>query len=52
MRKPRRTFDGFRHYCALCGYDIIIGRAKVGRVVFPGGVCYHCYKKHHKEKFK
>lgn len=40
----RKRRDPYWRACARCETDIIVGRAKIGRAVFPGGVCYHCYK--------
>lgn len=29
--------------CRRCNAAIPVGRWKVGRVIFPGGVCYPCW---------
>lgn len=30
--------------CKKCGDKIIVGKDKLGRSVFPGGICYSCWK--------
>jgi hypothetical protein len=31
--------------CRRCKQPIVVGRDKIGRVVFPGGVCFQCWKR-------
>ena len=33
-----------RRKCTKCGEFIGVGKNKIGRVVFKGGVCYNCWK--------
>ena len=45
--------DGLdRRICQLRKSGIVIGKGKVGRVVFPGGVCFDCYRKTKAKMFK
>ncbi|HQR06022.1 MAG TPA: hypothetical protein PLN21_04320 [Gemmatales bacterium] len=49
-RKKRNGYD--RRTCAQCKSRIIVGKEKVGRVIFPGGVCFDCYRQTKSKKFK
>jgi hypothetical protein len=52
MNIERGTVRRDRRTCARCKSRINIGTGKVGRVVFPGGVCYECYRQTKSKKFK
>ncbi|HEY1375177.1 MAG TPA: hypothetical protein VGF55_00195 [Gemmataceae bacterium] len=48
-----KTKDGRdRRTCARCKARIVVGAEKVGRVIFPGGVCFDCYRQTKPKKFK
>ena len=38
--------------CARCKSRIVVGAEKIGRVIFPGGVCFDCYRQTKSKKFK
>lgn len=41
-----------KRVCKQCGEKITVGKTKVGRVVWPGGICFSCYKKNNPKKMK
>ena len=52
MNTERGTVGRNRRTCARCKRRIEVGTGKVGRVVFPDGVCYDCYRQTKSKKFK
>jgi hypothetical protein len=51
MKVERGTTRRDRRTCTRCKRRIEVGTGTVGRVVFPGGVCFDCYRQTKPKKF-
>lgn len=52
MGREEKTGGRDCRTCARCRIRIVVGTGKIGRVIFPGGVCFDCYRQSKPKKFK